>query len=265
MPEDARYAPAAVRREEILTLVERQGFVRVHTLARHFGVSEVTIRTDLEALAAGHALQRVHGGAVAGLRSGAHERSFEKALLHYADEKRRIGRAAADLVRSFTAVMLDSGTTTSATARALLLREDLEEVVVITNSLSIALELEPAYPRLTVVVTGGTLRPVQHSLVPPLADGVLDRIRGDIAFLACNGVRADQGITNLSLPDADMKRSFLQATGRTVIVADSSKIGATHVSRVAPIDTIDVLVTGKDADPVELDLIRDRGVEIITV
>jgi len=265
MADSDRYVPAVVRRDEILTMVERHGFVRVNTLARHFGVSDVTIRTDLEALAAGHALQRVHGGAIAGLRSSAHERSFEKALLQYADEKRRIGRAAADLVRSYQAVLLDSGTTTTAIARALLLREELEDVVVITNALNIALELEPAHPRLTVVVTGGTLRPVQHSLVAPLAEGVLERIRADVAFLGCNGVRADVGVTNLSLPDADMKRRFLQNAARTVIVADSSKVGATHVSRVAPIDQVDVLVTGRDADESELAEIRSHDVTVVCV
>lgn len=247
-----------------MTLVERHGFVRVRSLAKKFQVSEVTIRADLEALAAGHALQRVHGGAVPGLRSGAHERPFEKALLHFADEKRRIGYAAAALVDSYQAVLLDSGTTTTAVARALLHREELEDVVVITNALNIALELEPAHPRLTVVVTGGTLRPVQHSLVAPLADLVLDRIRADVAFIGCNGICAQNGVTNLSLPDADMKRRFLQAAARTVIVADSSKVGATQVSRVSPIDKVDGLVTGVEADRAELAAIADHRVQIVT-
>ena len=262
MADEPRFAPAAVRREEILTLIERHGFVRVRSLAKHFEVTEVTIRTDLDALAEGHVLQRVHGGAVAGLRSSTHERSFEKALLHYADEKRRIGHAAAGLVRSHQAVMLDSGTTTTAVARALLRREDLEDVTVITNALNIALELEPAHPRLTIVVTGGTLRPVQHSLVAPLADAVLDRIRADLAFIGCNGVDATAGVTNMSLPDADMKRAFLSAARRRVIVADSSKIGATQLSRVCPADQIDLLITGNAADTAALQAIRERQVQI---
>jgi DeoR family transcriptional regulator of aga operon len=265
MADESRYAPAAVRREEILTLVERHGFVRVRSLAKQFEVTEVTIRSDLDALAAGHALQRVHGGAVAGLRSSTHERSFEKALLHYADEKRRIGHAAAGLIRSHQAVMLDSGTTTTAVARALLQREDLEDVVVITNALNIALELEPGHPRLTVVVTGGTLRPFQHSLVAPLADAVLERISADIAFIGCNGVQAEGGVTNMSLPDADMKRRFLQAARRGVIVADSSKIGVTQLSRVTPVNQIDQLITGTGADASALAEIRALDVSITQV
>ncbi len=186
-------------------------------------------------------------------------------MRNYADEKRRIGHAAADLIRSHQAVMLDSGTTTTAVARALLHREDLEDIVVITNALNIALELEPGNPRLTVVVTGGTLRPVQHSLVAPLADAVLERISADIAFIGCNGVQAEGGVTNMSLPDADMKRRFLQAARLGVIVADSSKIGVTQLSRVTPVNQIDQLITGTGADAAALAEIGALGVSITQV
>ena len=255
---------AATRREQILTIIEQRGFAKVAQLSKHLGISEVTVRADLDALAESHAVQRVHGGAIAGLRSGALERPFEQSLMTSMSEKRRIGHAAAGLVRSNQAVILDVGTTTTAIARSLAARDDLENVVVITNALNIALEFEPVIPRFTVIVTGGTLRPMQHSLVDPLADVLLDRVRGDIAFVGCSGVDVQVGITNANVPEADMKRRMLATAQRAVIVADSSKLGVTQLSRVVPLSEIDTLVTGVEAREEKLAELREVGLEVLT-
>lgn len=251
------------RREKILSLVEQHGFARVSQLSRFFGVSEVTIRTDLDALAETRVIQRVHGGVVAGLRSRALERPFEKSMMTSVDEKKRIGKAAAQMVRSYQAVILDVGTTTTAVARALASREDVSGVVIITNALNIALEFERAIPRFTVIVTGGTLRPEQHSLVAPLADMLFDRMQADVAFLGCTGLDVEVGVTNANVPEADMKRRMLQAAHRGVIVADSMKLGVTQLSRVAPLSDVDALITGSEADPGQLAKFRDAGLEVI--
>jgi DeoR family transcriptional regulator of aga operon len=256
--------PAAARRVQILSIIDEQGFARVTQLSRRFGISEVTVRTDLDALAESHAVLRVHGGAVAGNRPAGLERPFEQSALAARDEKARIGRAAAALVESDQAVVLDVGTTTTAIAVALLARDDLHNVVIITNALNIALALETVIPRFTVVVTGGTLRPLQHSLVDPLAGVVLDQVRGDLAFIGCSGVDAVAGITNVNLPEADMKRRMLAAAGRRIVVADSSKLGVGQLSRVVPIDGIDTLITGSEADPVQLERLTAVGLDIIT-
>lgn len=259
--------PAAARRERTLTLIEQRGFANVGELSRLFGVSEVTVRADLDSLAATHAVQRVHGGAVFGGsasgRTAGIESPFEQSLLAGAPEKARIGRAAAGLVTSHQAIVLDVGTTTSAIAAALLEREDLQGVVVITNALNIALLLEPVIPRFTVVVTGGTVRPLQHSLVDPLAGVVFDRIRADLAFIGCSGVDVDSGITNVNLPEADVKRRMLAASGRSIVVADSSKLGLTQQSRVAALGEIDTLITGAEADPGQLELLEVAGLNIL--
>ncbi|GHF22951.1 transcriptional regulator [Pseudolysinimonas yzui] len=244
-------------------MIEQRGFAKVAQLATHFHVSEVTVRADLDALAESHAIQRVHGGAIAGLHSAALELPFEQSLRTSWEEKRRIGRAAAALVKSNEAVILDVGTTTTAIARALITREELENVVVITNALNIALEFEASIPRFTVIVTGGTLRPMQHSLVDPMADAVLDRIRAQIAFVGCNGIDAVAGVTNVNLPEADMKRRMLATATRAVVVADSSKIGVVQLSRVVPLSDIDTLVTGAAPDDPRLEELRDAGLEVL--
>ncbi len=142
-------------------------------------------------------------------------------------------------------------------------REDLVDVTVITNGLTLALELERAMPRFTVVVTGGTLRALQHSLVDPLATVVLDRLHPDVAFIGCNGIDVDRGVTNVNLPEAEVKRRMVAASARTVVVADGAKLGRTHLGSVAPLDLVDTLLTDADADPHEVRRLRDAGLRVV--
>jgi DeoR family transcriptional regulator of aga operon len=242
--------PPAVRRARMLNALKAHEFIRVHDLGEMFGVSEVTVRADLDALAALGEVRRVHGGAMP-LANPRMERSFEDSSSAHAEEKLAIGAAAADLVSNGDMVALDVGTTTMAVAAALRAREDLVGVMVLTNGLNIALELEHAFPRVTVVVTGGTLRPLQHSLVQPLADRLLDGLNPDLAFIGCNGVSAERGVTNVNLPEAEIKRRMLAVARRRVIVADGSKLGAVAPAHLCDIADVDLLVTGTSA-PAEL-------------
>jgi DeoR family transcriptional regulator of aga operon len=259
--------PAGLRRERIRLLLDERGFVRVRDLRDAFDISGVTARADLDALVRDGGVQRVHGGAVpvTGGGSGrpAREPSFEESLVSSVVPKQQIGELAASLVASGQSVILDVGTTTLAVARALVARADLTDVVVITNGLSIALELEPAIPRFSVILTGGSLRPLQHSLVEPLADTVLSQVHADLAFIGCNGVDARNGVTNLNLPEAGVKARMLDATARAIVVADSSKLGRTHLGRIGQISRFDSLVTDAAADSAELDDLREAGLTVL--
>lgn len=262
---DLRALPAAARRAKMRELIERRGFALVIDLARMFEISEVTVRTDLDALAESHAIRRVHGGAMSAEKSPWLEPTFDKAAEKRVEEKTRIGRAAAALVESHQVIALDVGTTTTAVARALAARHDLENVTVVTNALNIALELEPVIPRMTVVVTGGTLRPALHSLVDPLADAVLERIRADIAFIGCNGLDVDAGITNTSIGEADVKRRMITTSARAIVVADSSKLGVVRASRVCAVTDVALLVTGGDDVEPGVTALRSAGLDVETV
>jgi DeoR family transcriptional regulator of aga operon len=251
------------RRELLAAMVADRGFVRVSDASDELGVSVVTVRSDLSALEASGVLQRVHGGAVS---LGGAEVPVERALQSSADEKDAIARAAAAMVHSGESVLLDVGSTTAAVARALVSREDLRDLTVITNGLTIALELEPAIPRFRVVVTGGTLRPLQHSLVAPLAAVLLDHVHADIAFIGCNGVHADEGVTNVNLPEAEVKKAMVDAATRVVAVADGSKIGLVKLGRIAPLSAFDDVITGSSADAAALaDLLAVPGASVIVV
>ncbi|SMH31707.1 transcriptional regulator, DeoR family [Rathayibacter oskolensis] len=237
---------ALERRVRMSVLAQQLGFVSVADLADRLGVSVVTVRSDLDQLADEGVVQRVRGGAIPSAeRRG--ERSLEEGLAAASDEKAAIGREAAASVASGQSVILDVGSTPLAIAHALVARDDLRDVTVITNGLSTALALEPAIPRFTVVVTGGTLRPLQHSLVEPLASEVLERLRADVVFIGCTGVHPDAGVTNVNLPEATLKRRMLHAAARRVVVADSRKLGVVDLGRVAGAAEFDRLLTGAGA------------------
>jgi DeoR family transcriptional regulator of aga operon len=171
MPSETQQPSAAGRRDRMRALIEERAFARVAELSQEFGVSAVTVRTDLDALEAEGGIRRIRGGAMPFDAARLPERSFEEAAVEAAEAKARIATAAVDLLEPGMSVLLDVGTTAAAVAREMLRRDALRDLTVITSGLSIALLLEAAIPRLRVVVTGGTLRPLQHSLVAPSPTG----------------------------------------------------------------------------------------------
>jgi DeoR family transcriptional regulator of aga operon len=249
-------ASAVERRERMRALIEGRAFARVAELSQEFGVSAVTVRSDLDALEADGGIRRIRGGALPYDNARLREPSFEEAAVQAAEAKARIAAAAVGLLMPGMSVLLDVGTTAAAIARELVRRDVLRELTVITNGLSIALLLEAAIPRLQVVVTGGTLRPLQHSLVAPLADQVLGRVRADLAFVGCNGVDAAAGVTNINLPEAEMKAAMIASAARTVVIADGSKIGRIHLGHVADFAAVDVLITDPTAPEAALAELR---------
>ena len=254
--------PAPLRQDRIVAIVDgAPGLVRTAALAAALGTSEVTVRQDLAVLDREARVRRVHGGAVRpGV--GSPERPFEETAVEHRAAKAAIGRAAAALVRSGECVVLDVGTTPAAVAEALVAREDLVDVTVVTNSLTTALALERAVPRFTVVVTGGTLRPLQHSLVAPVNGTVLPMIIADVVFLGGTGVDVEHGLTNVNLPETEAKRMLAATARRTVVVVDGSKFGRAHIGVVRGLDDIDVIVTAEA--PSELvEHVRAAGVQVV--
>lgn len=252
---------AELRRKQILALVRARDFVRVAEISAHFHVSEVTIRSDLEVLSARGQLRRVRGGAMSRLLPPP-EHSFDEGLAKQAHEKAAVAREAAALVHSGETVILDVGTTTTALAHALLARTDLQNVVIMTNSLNIALDLEPAIPRFTVVVLGGTLRPMAHSLVNPLGEFTIERIHAHTVFLGCNGVDAAHGVTNTNLAEIMTKRALARAARQRVVVADGTKIGVVALAHICDVTDVDLLITDSTANQQVLATLRERHLDV---
>lgn len=254
---------AHVRRQQLQRLIAERGFLRVADASAEFDVSDVTIRADLGVLEAEGSVVRVHGGAMPRSAVTDRESPIESTRERDATAKRAIGRAAAALVSSGESVYLDVGSTALAVADALVARSDLHDVVVVTNGLTIALALEHAVPRFTVIVTGGTLRPLQHSLVNPYASGMLAALNVDVAIIGCNGIDPDRGVTNVNLPEAEVKRQVLSSSRRHVLVADSSKLGRTELGVVGPVSDFETLVTAGPVDASVVDQLRRLGTDVL--
>lgn len=254
--------PAEVRRDRILALLQDEDYVRISQLAEDFGVSVVTIRADLDYLGGRKLVRRVRGGASQLTPEMHAEPSFELSLGSSTLEKAAIAKAAARKVGSGESIIIDSGTTTTFLTKALVARPELTDLVVFTNSLTIAHELEPAIPRFSVILTGGTLRPAQHALVDPLAGRILDHIHANIVFLSCNGVHPESGVTNISLPDAEVKQRMLRAASRCILLADSSKLGCIELVPICAIADIDLLITGGRADAAQVVALREQGLSV---
>ena len=259
-----RPLPPALRRERMLAEIKEREFVRVAELSSRFGVSEMTVRGDLDSLAAKGKVHRVRGGAIPRLIAR-QEQPFEDSISSFAAEKVAIGQAAAALLEDGETVLVDVGTTAAAAARAIAARTELDDVVVFTNGLKTALELEPASPRVTVVVLGGTLRPLQHSLVGPMATLILEQISVKTVLLGCNGVDALGGVTNINLPEAEVKKRMLAVAARRIVLADGSKLGRVEVARLCDVGDVDMVLTGRSADQAAVDALRDRGCDVRVV
>ena len=130
--------------------------------------------------------------------------------------------------------------------------------MVFTNGLKTALELEHAVPRITVVVLGGTLRPLQHSLVDPLATHILERVSVGTLLLGCNGVHPTGGVTNINLPEAEIKRRMLEIASRRIVLADGSKIGRIELAHLCRADEIDMVITGESANEAIVESLREQ-------
>lgn len=251
----------AARRARILEAVKSSLFVSVADLSSHFGVSEVTIRSDLDALAEEGQIQRVRGGAVH-RATATLEVPFEQDQDTSPDEKRAIATAAVELVESGQTVLLDASSTVATMARALAARSDLHDVTVFTNGLRVALELEAAIPRFTVLLTGGTLRRQQHSLVNPMGMAILEQIHGHIAFVGCHGIDAQAGATHVSIAEAEISRAILNSARMRVVLADGGKVGQVSLVHLFPVSDVDVLITGQSADAAAVGALRERGLDV---
>lgn len=238
---------AQQRRALILDAVRTSGAVRVAELVDQLGVSDMTIRRDLDALARTGALQKVHGGAVAAPATVVDEPEFEAKAAREAPEKAAMAQAVADLVRPGSVVAIAAGTTAYAVAARL---TAVPQLTVVTNSLPVAellRERAGAAPGPAVLLTGGTPTP-SAALVGPLAERAIGTLNFDLLVLGAQGVSERAGLTSPNLAEAQTNRAMIAATRQVVAVVDHTKWGVSSLSSFAALHEIDVFVTD-DAVP----------------
>jgi DeoR/GlpR family transcriptional regulator of sugar metabolism len=246
------------RRLEIARLLAENKVVRVADLSARFQVTTTTIRRDLQKLTQEGRLKRTYGGATA--LELEHVRNFQEAkAVPLLEVKRRIGRAAAALVGEGDTISLQAGSTTLQVARSLKGRRG---ITVLTNDLDIAWELAQS-SGITVNLTGGILREGSRILVGPLAEQTVAQVHVDKAILGVTAVSLQEGLTNLDLLDAQIKKAMIQAADEVIVVADHTKFGKVHFARVASLSAIQKLVADDGIAPADLAALRARGIEVI--
>jgi DeoR family transcriptional regulator, aga operon transcriptional repressor len=248
------------RRREILELLQTEGRVLVRDLSKRFRTSLITIRKDLEFLHHQGHLERTHGGALP-LRTGAlRDRTLQEKERLHRQEKLRIAAAAVRMIRPGQVVILDSGTTTTAIARAC---RQFRSLTVITNATNIAQEL--AGTSVEVLLTGGTLRKNSFSLVGPLAEESLRRLSADLLFLAVDGFDVRYGLTTPNLLEARVNRAMAEASRRTIVVCDSSKFGRRSLSLIMPVSAVHETITDRKITKPYLKVLREADIEVTLV
>lgn len=250
------------RRQEILARINRQGRVSVAELSLQFGVSEVTIRSDLQALAEQSLVVRTHGGAVP-MPGGVPPSvpSLASRQRQQVAEKNRIGRAAAGLVQDGEAIVLDSSSTTLAIARQL---KDRHDLTIITNSLAIAQEMLDV-PNVSVVMPGGDLRRETASLVGAAGADFLRQFNVQRGFFGAHGLTVAQGLTDVSVAEAEVKRPLVALCQQVVAVIDATKWGRVGLASFADLSAIHLVVTDCDAPADLVAGVRACGVEVLLV
>ncbi len=248
------------RRQEILDRVNHSGRVAVAELSDEFGVSEVTIRADLQALAESNFLMRTHGGAIphnAGLQVLSLAMRRQQQVL----EKDRIGAEAAAMIDDGDAVVLDSSSTALAIALHLKQRRYL---TVVTNSLSVAQELLDA-PGVTVVLPGGTVRRDTASLVRTDGLALLSQFNLQKGFFGAHGITLDEGLTDVSAEEAEVKRPVLGMCRQVIAVVDATKWGRLGLASFASLREVNRIITDSHAPTEDVARARSMGVEVLLV
>jgi DeoR/GlpR family transcriptional regulator of sugar metabolism len=254
----ARNLSQSERMQYVLRLLEVRAYVPVAELSETFAVSEVTVRSDLAALARQGLVARIRGG-VRALQQGQSEAGFDLRLRLEVDQKRAIARAAAAMVQDAEAIALDASTT--AYYLALELRAK-QELVVVTNGLLVATALADA-PTITVIVTGGVLRLSAMSLVGDLGTDVLRTTRINKGFLGARGLSIERGLMDLNPDEVRIKQEMADACEQVYGIFDGTKWHRSALLAFVPVDELTGIVTDSTAPAAEVEAWRAAGVDVV--
>lgn len=247
------------RQQLILETIQHDKKVTVADLSQRFSASEVTIRRDLQELAATGQLMRTHRGALAA-RPAPPEPPVVRRMQLERNIKERIGRIAADFVKDGDSIFIGSGSTTFFMAASLAGKKN---VTVTTNAINIAHELSPFDEEMTIVVVGGILRKAELSLLGHIAELSLPEIRYDKVFMGMQAVSIIDGLTTDHLPEVTTTRRIIENGRELIVLADYTKLGKTAAAFIAPIQVMHTLITDDKADEKFLQELKNTGIQVV--
>jgi len=249
------------RRRLIREMVEAKGSVTVDELAESFGISKVSIRSDLRLLDSMGVLVRSRGGALV-IRDDDDLPITVKENLHRA-QKIRIAEEAVKQIEDGETIILDSGSTTAEIAKQIRGLK-LNSINVITNALNVAVLLANT-SHVNLIMLGGVLRNNSFSLSGPQAERALEGLYADRLFLGVDSIDPEIGLMTPHLLEAQLNAKMIQISRKVIAVADSSKLMRRNLSVIARMDQINTLITDKAAPASLVELFNATGVEVILV
>ena len=239
-----------------MIILREQPGIRVPEVAELLGVSEGTIRNDLNSLAGSGQVTRVRGGGVLMDEWQSRNPFFSTRLMTHRCAKQAMAREAASLVQDNDSMLLDSSTSSYYLAACL---KDRRDLTVITNGIESARELAKN-PSNTVILLGGVLRTDGTAINVPLAEQILTEYHLKTAFLSCSGFTLEGGPTEVDIYEAQMKRKFIASSGSLVALIDSSKFGRADLTSFASLNQITHLFTDTGLAPAWVKKLKQSGV-----
>jgi DeoR/GlpR family transcriptional regulator of sugar metabolism len=252
-----QHLPAKSRKRLILDTLKKDGGIRITELAEKLDKSRMTITRDLDELAKSGLLLRVHGGAVSNTSTSYEPPYFSRKGFRN-KAKQAIAQLANDFITKGNTLILDVGSTTRELALLLKKRKNL---TVITPSLEHAIELS-VNSAIKTIVSGGIVRVGEMSLVGPISEQTIKGFNVDLAFIGAGGVDLEAGLTEYNMEDAQVKKCILENCRKTIVLADAAKLGAVTLTKVIPLEKIDILITDSKSDSSFVQKIKEMGVKV---
>ncbi len=242
------------RKQKILEILNREGRVKVSQLSHIFGVSEVTIRSDLADMETENLLSRVHGGAISSYKSY-YNMSLQQRISSNPDAKQTIAGCAAAMIEENDTVMFNSGTTTLAVFRAIPPRMNLS---IVTNSLEIATEAS-ANPNFNTILLGGAINAKYRFIYGDDANVQLEKYHADKLFLSVDGIDTESGLTTYYAQEVETAKLMLKNSALKIVVADSTKIGRSAFVKIDEAQSADYIITNASSGAAE-EIEKIRGI-----
>ena len=249
----------ADRHNRIIEQIQSKGAVEISQLRRIFDAGEMTVRRDLDELAARGLVIRTHGGATLPEGNSLIESPFKVRLNRNMNQKKAIARRALDFIKDGQRIFIDSGTTAYNLAQMI---DDSKKIVVVTNAVNIAIELNERI-NISVISVGGELKKNTYSCTGFYTEDMIRKLKTDMAFVGVSGIGADGELYNVSVQEVGVKKAIMESTKDIVILADSSKIGFEEFASFGNLKAAGHLITDAGASEKILDYYRKLGTEII--
>lgn len=245
------------RKQIILQYVAKHTFSDVDALVEVLKVSPATVRRDLNDLAERGQIIRTRGGASLPSHGVGHEIAYHARARENVKAKQSIAETAKTLIKEGEVIGIDVGSTTVELAKAI---RDLRNITVFTASLLVAELL--AKSEINVILVGGTIRKREMSVAGPIAAQVITQFYYDKFFLGTAGITIEDGFTDFSIDDVEVKKAFLAHSKQTIALADSTKLGKVSFVKICPINCVDHLITDSSADSAYLEQLRQAGPDV---